>query len=399
MTAGIVLLVIALAAAVLVEVVIQRRRARLATPRDYLRAGDTAYTRGDFDSAAEHYREAIRLDHQNPEAHYKLAGVAWERDDYDGAIEHLRECQRWAPEAAEADIEHALGWAHCRRGDHELALGHCRRAVELAPVDQEVRESLAALYHELGKPEEAKEVYPELEPPSAEERERMERLRRQLKGQGERALQRWDKTVETVTWVWRVARIGVAAWVLWRVLTWIYERVRGTGTAPEPSPPFVLVSGVAIAALLGAAFFLRAMEASRDRYVRRVMRGAGVSTGDIEAVVPREHGPPWWRVELSGLHLALWLGIPCVVAAFGRDSDPPGWLAAIAVYTIFAWIFKGGFWWGSLWVEPDRRVVWRERYRWFGTLKGTLFGLVAVPAIVFGFGVLMVVLAELFGLL
>jgi hypothetical protein len=173
--------------------------------------------------------------------------------------------------------------------------------------------------------------------------------------------------------------------------------VVGPGAAPKPSLIFGLAATIAVLALWAALLLLRGMETVRDRYVRRVMREAGVSHEDIEAVVPREQGMPWWRVELSGLHLALWVGPPVVVFAFGTQSEPPGWAVVAAIYIVFAWILKGGFWLGLLVVHPDRRVAWRNRYRWFGTLKGTLLGLIAVPGIVFGFVVLLVLLAELFG--
>jgi hypothetical protein len=387
------LLAVAIAVLLLVEAAI-RRRARLETPGDHLRAGDGAYRRGDVGLAAEHYREAVRLEHRNPEAHYKLAGVAWEQDDYDSVIEHLRECQRWAPEVA--DVEHGLGAAHYRKGDYQAALQHYRRALDLEPEDEEIRGGLAALYHELGQEQEAREVWPEYEPASAEEREREERVERQLRGRGERQLQRWNRTAHTVRWVGQVARIGVAVWALWLVLTWVYELVRGPGTAPTPSRGFVLVAGVAVGALWGAMLLLRAMEASRDRYLRRAMRGAGVSTGDIEATVPRGHGPPWWRVELSGLHLVLWLAIPFFVSV-GHWEGCPDWLAQAALVMGFIWVLKVCCWLFLLFARPHPQHGVRKVYRWAGTLPGSLVLVVAVPVGVFLFGVLTLLIADLLG--
>ncbi len=384
MTVGIVLLLVALAAAVLVEVVIRRRRARLETPRDHLRAGDRAYTKRDFDSAAEHYREAIRLDHQNPEAHYKLAGLAWERDDYDGVIEHLRECQRWAPEVA--DVEHGLGAAHYHKGDYEAALGHYGRALELAPEDQEVRANLAAVYHELGRTEEAKEVCPEFEPPSAEERERAERIERvwaKMGLVGHRRLRRWGAVVASLVWALRVSRMVFISCLLAIVVTlvyglialpsrlWLADRYGGVLAA-------VLKSAFAIAVL--SIIALNLIERERGRVLRRVMMQSGVSREDAEAVAPPQTGQPWWRTELSGGHLVLWLGLPVLAVLWSKNEAFPEWCVAVAIYLTVMWFFKGMFMFGLLIEQGDRRGRWHREYRWFGTLKGALVGLIVLPA-------------------
>jgi hypothetical protein len=126
---------------------------------------------------------------------------------------------------------------------------------------------------------------------------------------------------------------------------------------------------------------MRAMEGAADTYLRRVMRGSDISEDDIEAVVPRGDAPPWWRVELSGFHLLLWLTIPGLVAALHFSPKPSAWIGVLFAYMIVAWVLKVGVWAMLLFGEDtDRRLALERRYRWFGTLRGTLFALVAVPA-------------------
>lgn len=59
------------------------------------------------------------------------------------------------------------GDAALEAGDHEAAMRHYRRALELHPKHQKARWSLAAVYHELGRTAEAREVCPDYRPPMA----------------------------------------------------------------------------------------------------------------------------------------------------------------------------------------------------------------------------------------
>ena len=385
------LLALAVLIVAALEVVLRRRAGRVVTPRGHLRAGNAAFAAGDLERAAEHYREAIRLDHTIAEAHYRLAGVAWERGDPEAAVEHLRDCQRWAPDTAE--VEAALGAAHQRLGDHEAAIRHYRRALELDPKHQEARWSLAALYHELGRTAEARDVCPDYRPPTAEE-EVARRLWEQLRGVARRKADRWVWVGNALGRVHRFSVIGLLVWLLFLALRFGAGRL-APSAVPGLDHALVILAMAALVLMYAARLGARAMEALEGRYFRKLLLEADAPEEDVDRLLGRPDGPPMWRVELSGMHLVLWLGVPLIVV-FVRRADPePTWIGAAVAYMLFAWIFKFGFWMGLVLVERDRRPAWWRRYRWFGTLKGTLFALVAVPGIVFGFGVLLVLIGEL----
>ena len=375
-----VLIAAALVIAILTEVLIWRRRAP-RTSEDYVRAGDNALNRGHLDLAGEHYREAVRLDHGNAEAHYGLATAAMHRGDFDGAIDHLHQCQEWADNVPL--VHHALGVAHYHKGDLEGALVHHRRAVELDPEAEESRRALADVYHALGRTEEAKEVYPDFVPTPPEEVERQKRVAARLSPQTSAQLQRWERAGHALVWLFRLSRAGVLTYVAFLVLAVLHHLTLGSGKVEYPNVPPVAVAafGCSLLCMYVARLGLRAMEGASDTFLRWVLRRSDVSEEDVEAVVPREYGPPWWRVELSGMHLLLWLGLPVLVVGFKSPGALPPWAIGVLLYMVFAWILKGGFWLAFLLVEADRRGAWHRRYEWFRTLRGTLFAAVAVPAI------------------
>ncbi|MFB3881646.1 MAG: tetratricopeptide repeat protein [Armatimonadota bacterium] len=391
---AVALIVLAVLIAVGVEALLRRRRAGPATAAGYLRRGDRALARGRMDEAASACRAAIELDHSNPVAHFCLSKVLFAQGDLDGAILELNSFLRWGPELPE--IHSYLGALHYRKGDLEAALAHDRRAAELAPDDQDLREQLAEALWATGRLEEARDVLPEFEPPDPEETAREERLRAQLKGTAERRLARWDAAANSVAWVWRVSRIALVSWIAWQVLTFVYELGGGRGSAPKPGAAMKVVAVVGLVGVWATILTLRGMEAYRDRFVRGVMRRAGVSEEDVDAAVPRETGPAWWRVETSGMHLALWIALPAVIIGLPR-GHLPDWAGFAIGYALFAWILKFGFWMGLLLVERDRRPAWRRWYRWFGTLKGALFALVGVPGIVVALVMLIYGVALLLG--
>jgi hypothetical protein len=127
---------------------------------------------------------------------------------------------------------------------------------------------------------------------------------------------------------------------------------------------------------------LRAMEAARGRFLRRMMAESGVSKEDVEAVLPVEAGPPWWRVELSGFHLVMWLGLPVLVYLWRTAEDVPDWMMAILAWLLLGWVCKGFFLLQFLTASPDHKPLCSRQYRWLGTLRGTLFMLVGLPAII-----------------
>ena len=396
-----ILLIAAIAVAVLVEIVIRRRQPRLKTPADYLRAGDRALQRGQFEEAEQHYRESLRLDHANPEAHYKLSLVAWERRDFQEVVDHLQDCQRWAPEVA--DVEHGLGAAHYHLGDHEEALRHYHRARELDPENEEVRGNLAALYHELGRPDEGREIWPEYEPPTPEEAERADRMKRVWAKMGPTArsgLRRWKAVVAVLAWTQRVSWGVVLLCGILFVAILVHGTIAQVARARTATDLGTLatVAKIAFAIAMLSLAALNLMHRERGSLFRRVLVHSGISREEAEAVAPPRTGRSWWRTELSGGHPVLWVGLP-VLILFWRHTDAfPEWFAVIGIYLTAMWFFKGLFIFSLLTERGERRERWHREYRLFGTARGAVVGLVGIPVVLALAGWLFWQLLELVGL-
>ena len=57
------------------------------------------------EAAIEHYGQALRLNADNPEAHFNLALALWRQGKRDEAMAHLREALRLKPDYAEAQAQ------------------------------------------------------------------------------------------------------------------------------------------------------------------------------------------------------------------------------------------------------------------------------------------------------
>ena len=94
----------------------------------------------------------------------------------------------------------------------------------------------------------------------------------------------------------------------------------------------------------------------------------------------------------------LWFGLPVLIFLWHKGQSLPDWTLGVAVYLFVLWFFKGVFMFSLLTESGERREAWQKQYRWFGTLWGTLFGLLVMPAIVAGAILLVWGVFELAGL-
>lgn len=396
---AIALLVLAVLVAVSIEVLLRRRRPRPATVEGYLRRGKRAFARGQLDQAAECCREAIRLDYSSPPAHYCLATVLFSQGDYDGAIGELNSCLRWGPEYPQ--IHANLGAAHYRKGDLEAAAAHYRRAVEIAPEHPEFRQPLAGVLWEMGREGEAKEVLPEFEPLSAEERERRERQERAWEQVGERSrgrLRRWRILAQGLRGLLAICAIGVVVCVVAIAVGIAYRSIAHPAgfSLSDFAATMVFAIKVFGAGILLSSVALNLIGRVHDSIVRREMVLSEVAPADVDAAAPERAGPPWWKVELSGAHLALWVLLPLLVYAFREAHDMPDWTVWPAIYLLVLWVVKAGVIASMLlgdWGENDR---WLRQYQWFGTARGSAVALVVFPACV---GMVMLLVWWVFGLI
>ena len=79
---------------------------------------------GDDDGAIDAARTALRLDPNNPEAHYQLGFARGAKNNLDGAITELREAVRLRP--GDAHAHYFLGVALEEKGDLRAALEQYR---------------------------------------------------------------------------------------------------------------------------------------------------------------------------------------------------------------------------------------------------------------------------------
>lgn len=85
---------------------------------------------------------------------------------------------------------------------------------------------------------------------------------------------------------------------------------------------------------------------------------------------------PRWRMELSGMHLVLWLMILTVLIG---DNAAHGskWVTAVAILTFVGWTLKACLWLLIAFTGSASSAT--AAYRWFGTWYGGLVGLLALP--------------------
>ena len=103
----------------------------LAPDRSHYNLGTTLLSKGDWDGAAREFREAIRLQPNDPFAHNSL-GIALDKTkDWDGAIREYRETTRLWPDNPHAHYN--LGWELANKNDWDGATKEFRETIRLKP--------------------------------------------------------------------------------------------------------------------------------------------------------------------------------------------------------------------------------------------------------------------------
>jgi tetratricopeptide (TPR) repeat protein len=124
----------------------------------YERLGRAFGELGRWEDACRAYRERIRLDRQNPMAHYQLGVVLLERlERPEEALGPLLEALRLQPDYANA--LYAVGAARARLEQNAEALDYFKKAINLNTRDGRAYEGLAASLSKLGQLEEAARYY------------------------------------------------------------------------------------------------------------------------------------------------------------------------------------------------------------------------------------------------
>jgi tetratricopeptide (TPR) repeat protein len=111
-----------------------------------LLAGVLAERRGDIGDADHNYRQAAEEDPSLPQCHKDQGDVAYRRGLHDEALEHYTRAVDLDPELGD-DVLTRLGNIHYKKMDREQATHFWRRALELNPANEVVRNNLEVVEH------------------------------------------------------------------------------------------------------------------------------------------------------------------------------------------------------------------------------------------------------------
>lgn len=129
-----------------------------ATVTDLLSEALSLHRNGALAEAAERYAAALRLDPNNPDAHYYLAAMACQGGRFDEGVEYLRKPLASQPDQVRGHI--LLGRALGALGRREEALASFDRAIAIAAGETAKAQGYRAdLLSELGRHAEAVEAY------------------------------------------------------------------------------------------------------------------------------------------------------------------------------------------------------------------------------------------------
>jgi len=115
---------------------------------EYMRRGDQncKASRLKFNDAAIQYREAIKLDPNLPDAHFKLAEIYYEFVWNYEALHELEAVEKIDPNYP--GLYSLMGKLHHRMGDTDKALTVLQRAIALQPGDSEAHYYLGTIYQQ-----------------------------------------------------------------------------------------------------------------------------------------------------------------------------------------------------------------------------------------------------------
>ncbi|MBC2710475.1 MAG: VWA domain-containing protein [Desulfosarcina sp.] len=106
------------------------------------RAGITAYEKGDFEQALKHFTDAQLNAPDKPEILYNVADAYYKTGNFDAAAEHYKQVMETDDTQLKRKVLYNLGNAEFRRGNAKEAIGHYEAALSIDPDDQLTKENL-----------------------------------------------------------------------------------------------------------------------------------------------------------------------------------------------------------------------------------------------------------------
>ena len=119
--------------------------------------GKLAYNAGDYEAAAEAFRQSIAAQPGNARGYINLASALGMLGQKEAAMENYEQALKLDDKSATAHFN--LGLLYLDGEAYDKALEHLQAAVELSPKDAQARLYLAQLLHQQGRNNEAFEQY------------------------------------------------------------------------------------------------------------------------------------------------------------------------------------------------------------------------------------------------
>jgi Ca-activated chloride channel family protein len=106
------------------------------------RDGISAYEKGDFEQALKHFTDAQLNAPDRAEMLYNVADAYYKTGNFDAAAEHYRQVLETDDPELKRKALYNLGNAEFRRGKARDAIGHYEAALSIAPDDRQTKENL-----------------------------------------------------------------------------------------------------------------------------------------------------------------------------------------------------------------------------------------------------------------
>ncbi|MGD8703293.1 MAG: VWA domain-containing protein [Desulfosarcina sp.] len=106
------------------------------------RDGIAAYEQGEFETALKHFTDAQLNEPEAPHLLYNVAGAYYKTGDFDAAADHFRQVLKTDDNELKRKALYNLGNAEFRRGNAAAAIGHYEAALKIAPDDRLAKENL-----------------------------------------------------------------------------------------------------------------------------------------------------------------------------------------------------------------------------------------------------------------
>jgi len=128
---------------------IKKIRERFLNDYSFVRAGNEFFKAGEADNAIAEYREALKLNPDNFQAHHKLGFLLYnvKNRDEEGMRHYMKAIQL---DPSDPRINYDLGMALGHQGKHDQAIRHLSAAAQRMPVRLDVQYNLADVRYNLG---------------------------------------------------------------------------------------------------------------------------------------------------------------------------------------------------------------------------------------------------------